>query len=199
MYVMLSRKSSLSAPQNVPLFPYYAHADNISQCLAIALTTLSSPPLIDKPATTGSMVKRVLSRSKGARQDSHLFVHPQGEYVVFQHIQRYTAQAKFTKAICNQPVHEFRPETASSVSSLQRDPHSSVALGGGRAEIEADVPQEFVPLFVLDHQKENSALGHRLYCPSKELFRSRGRKVLDERESLDERVAPQVQEFPLVG
>ena len=49
-----SRKSSFSTPKNVPLFPYYAHADNYSR-LAIAKTILSSPPLIDKPAT-GSTV-----------------------------------------------------------------------------------------------------------------------------------------------
>lgn len=95
--------------------------------------------------------------------DSHFFVHPQGDYIVFQHIQRYTAQAKFTEAICNQPVHEFRSETASSVSPLQRDPHRGVALGG-RLEIEADVPQELVPLFVLDYEKEDGALVHRFYC-----------------------------------
>jgi hypothetical protein len=73
MYVTLSRKSSLSAPQNVPLFPYYAHADNISQCLAIAVTTLSSPPLIDKPATTGSMVKRVFYHVQKGPGRTHIF------------------------------------------------------------------------------------------------------------------------------
>lgn len=46
-------------PQNVPFFPYYAHADNNSR-LAIAVTTLSSPSLIDKPAT-GPTVNAFLS------------------------------------------------------------------------------------------------------------------------------------------
>ena len=69
-----SRKSSLSAPPNVPLFPYYAHADNSSR-LAISVTTLSSPSLIDKPAR-GLHGQRVLFiySQKGA-QRTHIFLY----------------------------------------------------------------------------------------------------------------------------
>src|SRR6266567_561411 len=66
-----SRKSSLSTSQNVPLFPYYAHADNDSR-LAIAGTTLSSPPLIDKPAT-GSMVNPFCHIQRPGR--THIFLY----------------------------------------------------------------------------------------------------------------------------
>jgi hypothetical protein len=53
-----SMKSSLSAPLNVPLFPYYAHANKYSW-LAITATLLPSPSLIDKPATYTPRGQRV--------------------------------------------------------------------------------------------------------------------------------------------
>lgn len=67
-----SRKSSFSTPQNVPLFPYYAHADNNSR-LAIAVTTLSSPSLIDKPATVlhGQRVFIMMFKGPG----THIFLY----------------------------------------------------------------------------------------------------------------------------
>lgn len=46
----MSRKISPSTCLNVPLFPYYAHADKIS-CLAIAEPPISSPSLINETAT----------------------------------------------------------------------------------------------------------------------------------------------------
>jgi hypothetical protein len=51
-------KRSLSAPLNVPLFPYYPHADKYSW-LAITATRLPSPSLIDKPATYTPRGQRV--------------------------------------------------------------------------------------------------------------------------------------------
>ena len=113
-------------------------------------------------------------------------------------------------------MHNLRPKAASAVPRFQRDSYRGVrqvaviaaAAAAAvrfatwrprRLEGEVDVPQDLALLFVLNDHKEGRALAHRFYRLPQEPLRSRGVKVLDKRPSLDDGVAPQVQECPLVG
>lgn len=65
----MSRKSSPFTSLNVPLFPYYAHADKNSW-LAITTTPISSPALINEPTT-----HLVVSASIMLEARTHIFLY----------------------------------------------------------------------------------------------------------------------------